>query len=73
MLGNILYKTKLKDYNYGLRGFNKEKIDKLDLECEGMEFAGEIIIKCKKANYSIVEVPTKLFKADKGHISHINT
>ena len=38
-----------------------------------MEFAGEIIIKCKKANYSIVEVSTKLFKADKGHISHINT
>ena len=73
MVGNILYKTKLKDYHCGLRGFNKEKIDKLNLECEGMDFASEIIIKCKKANYNIVEVPTKLFKADKGHISHINT
>lgn len=72
-LGNIIYKTNLNDYHCGLRGFNKEKISKLKLECIGMDFASEIIVKCKKSNYKIVEIPTKLFKDGRGHKSHLNT
>ncbi len=73
ILGNIIYKTKLHDYHCGLRGFNKNKIKKLNLECKGMEFASEIILKSKKANYKIVEITTKLFKDGRGHKSHLNT
>jgi len=47
-LGNILYGTKLEDNHCGLRGFNREKINEINLECSGMEFASEIIIKCQK-------------------------
>ena len=72
-LGNIIYKTNLNDYHCGLRGFNKEKISKLKLECIGMDFASEIIVKCKKSNYKIVEIPTKLFKDGRGHKSHLKT
>ena len=72
-LGNILYGTRLGDYHCGLRGFDKEKIKKLGLECEGMEFASEIILKCKKANYKIIEIPTRLFKDGRGHKSHLKT
>lgn len=72
-LGNFLYHTKLGDYHCGLRGFNRNKINKLNLECSGMDFASEIILKCKKANYKIVEVPTRLFKDGRGHKSHLNT
>ena len=71
--GNILFQTKSHDYHCGLRGFNKEKISKLKLECTGMDFASEIILKCQKANYKIVEIPTKLFKDGRGHKSHLNT
>ena len=38
-----------------------------------MEFASEIIIKCKKAELKIIEIPTKLFKDGRGHKSHLNT
>lgn len=72
-MGNIIYKTKLHDYHCGLRGFNRKKIMKLNLECLGMEFASEIIIKCQKSNYKIVEIPTKLFKDGRNCKSHLNT
>lgn len=72
-LGNIIYKTKLHDYHCGLRGFDKNKIVKLNLECLGMDFASEIIIKSQKAGYKIVEIPTKLFKDGRERRSHLNT
>ena len=73
MLGNFIYKTKLGDYHCGLRVFNKERILKLNLECLGMDFASEIIIKSKKANYKIVEIPTTLKKDGRGRKSHLKT
>lgn len=70
---NILYHTKLGDYHCGLRAFNKERFLNLNLECKGMEFASEMIIKAKLNNYSIKEIPTKLFVDGRGHSSHLNT
>lgn len=72
-LGNIIYKTNLGDYHCGLRGFNKEKILNLNLECLGMDFASELIIKSKKANYKIVEIPIILKKDGRGRKSHLRT
>ena len=72
-LANFLYHTKIGDYHCGLRGFNKDKILKLNLECIGMEFASEIIIKSKLKKYKIIEIPTKLFKDKRGYKSHLNT
>ncbi len=73
LLGNILYHTKIGDYHCGLRGFNKDKFLKLNLECSGMEFASEMILKAKLNNYKIIEIPTKLFKDGRGKKSHLNT
>lgn len=72
-LGNIIYNTKLGDYHCGLRGFNKEKIASLDLECKGMDFASEIILKCAKKNYKIIEIPTTLKKDGRNRPSHLKT
>jgi hypothetical protein len=69
----MLYKTKFHDYHCGLRGFNREKILKLNLECTGMEFASEIIIKSSLAGYKMKEINTKLFKDGRGGKSHLNT
>lgn len=71
--GNILYKTKLGDYHCGLRGFNKNKILKLKLECKGMDFASEIILKCALEGYSIKEIPTVLRKDGRNKKSHLRT
>ena len=70
---NIIHGTRFGDYHCGLRGFNTEKFRALDLECPGMEFASEMIIKAKKAGYSMVEIPTKLSPTGRDGDPHLNT
>lgn len=71
---NILHGTNFGDYHCGLRAFNREKFNNLDLNASGMEFASEMIIKSKKANYLMIEIPTKLYKDGRGGKSaHLNT
>lgn len=73
IFANIIYGTKIGDYHCGLRGINKTSFSKLDLECEGMDFASEMIIKAKKSNYKIIEIPTTLRCSVKNRKSHLNT
>ena len=70
---NLFFKTNLKDYHSGLRGFNREKINKINLESEGMEFASEMIIKAKLNKLRMIEVPTKLYCDGRSRSSHLRT
>lgn len=70
---NILHGTHFGDYHCGLRAFNREKFLKLNLQSQGMEFASEMIIKAKKTDYSMVEIPTMLFKDGRNRPAHLNT
>lgn len=71
ILANVIYGTKFRDYHCGLRGFNVARIKKLKLECGGMEFASEMIIKSKKSHYVIAEVQTSMFKDGRSSNSHL--
>jgi len=73
LLGRILYKSKIGDFNCGLRGCNKEKILSLNLCCEGMEYASEMIIKAQQNNLKVVEIPTNLKKDGRTRAPHLNT
>ena len=64
-VGRVLYKTKVKDFHCGLRGFDKEKIISLNLQSPGMEFASEMICKGALNNYSFYEIPIKLYKDER--------
>ncbi len=44
-IANLFYKTGVSDVNCGMRGLKREIIEKLELNCGGMEFASEMIIK----------------------------
>lgn len=55
-----MFPCNIGDFHSGLRGFNKDKIIKLDLESEGMEFASEMVIDCVKNSYRICETPINL-------------
>ena len=61
-IGRLLYKSNLKDWHCGLRGFNKESIKSLNLQCTGMEFASEMVLKCEKAKLKSTEIPINLYK-----------
>ncbi len=73
LIANILYRTNIGDYNCGLRGFNRNKMLKLDFKCTGMEFASEMIIKIAKSKYKIKEIPINLYKDGRGRKPHLNT
>ena len=73
MIGKIMYKTKVGDFNCGIRGFIKNKIINLDLKEKGMEFATEMIIKAQMRDLKLTEIPVNLRKDGRGRKSHLNT
>ena len=53
----LFFKINISDAHCGFRAIKKEALKKLDLKTTGMEFASEMIIKAKRANLSITEIP----------------
>lgn len=70
-LGQIFFKSKIGDFHCGLRGFNREKILNLNLQCEGMEFASEMIVKASLNQLKTTEVPIQLFPDGRSGRSHL--
>ena len=66
------YKKTIHDINCGLRGGKKEKLINLDCNCDGMEFASEMMIKAIKKNMKIKEVPINFYKDKREGKSHLN-
>lgn len=69
---NTKNKINIKDVNCGLRGFEKEKIEKIKLKSEGMEFASEMIIKAVKEGLKIKQININFYKDARGKKSHLN-
>ena len=72
-VGRTLFKCPLGDFHCGLRGFNAEKMRKLDLRAPGMEYASEMIVKAVLNGYRLSEVPIVLSRDGRSHSSHLNT
>ena len=74
ILAQLRFRVRVKDFHCGLRAFDREKALLLDLRCEGMEFATEIIAKFAKSGAKISEVPTPLRKDRRmGKEAHLRT
>jgi glycosyltransferase involved in cell wall biosynthesis len=54
------FRAPIHDVHCGLRGFTRELYDRLDLQCTGMEFASEMVIKTALAAVPMAEVPITL-------------
>jgi glycosyltransferase involved in cell wall biosynthesis len=54
---NRFFGLRSSDAHSGMRAFTREAYDRMELRCEGMEFASEIVIKAARANLSVAEVP----------------
>lgn len=72
-VGRIVCNSKIGDFHSGIRGINKESFLKLNLECTGMEFASEMVVKAEKSNLKITEVPTTLKKDGRNRKPHLKT
>jgi glycosyltransferase involved in cell wall biosynthesis len=59
-IGKLLFKISCGDFHCGLRGFRRDAFDSMHLNCSGMEFASEMVIKSELLGLKISEVPTVL-------------
>ena len=55
-----MFRVPIHDVYCGLRGFTRNLYSRLDLQCDGMEFATEMIIKASLCNARIAEIPITL-------------
>ena len=72
-IGRLFFRSKIGDFNCGLRGVRRDSVIKLGLQATGMEFATEMIVKAALAKQEIAEVPTNLAKDGRSRPPHLRT
>lgn len=72
-IGRILYHSNIKDFHCGLRGYNKDSIQKLNLHTTGMEYASEMVVQATLHKLKICEVPTTLKKDGRDRPPHLRS
>lgn len=72
-IGRLFFKSNIKDFHCGLRGYNCESIKKLNLKTTGMEYASEMVVKAELNHLKIAEVPTTLSKDGRSRPPHLRT
>jgi glycosyltransferase involved in cell wall biosynthesis len=72
-LGRLFFRSPIKDFHCGLRGFRREAILGLGLRTTGMEFASELVVKSTLAGLPVSEVPTTLKKDGRSRPPHLRS
>ncbi|MDR0846455.1 MAG: glycosyltransferase family 2 protein [Lactobacillales bacterium] len=72
-VGRVLFKIPIGDFHCGLRGYNKESMQKLNLHTTGMEYASEMVVAASIHGLKFTEVPTALKKDGRTRAPHLNT
>jgi glycosyltransferase involved in cell wall biosynthesis len=74
VMARHMFSSPINDVYCGLRAFTKDLYHRLDLRCEGMEFATEMIIKASINGAKITENPITLHPdGRKSHAPHLKT
>jgi len=72
-IGRLLFRSPIKDFHCGLRGFNRASIVGLHLQTTGMEFASEMVVKSTLGGLRVSEVPTTLQKDGRSRPPHLRS
>ncbi|MFC5930741.1 glycosyltransferase family 2 protein [Cryobacterium melibiosiphilum] len=72
-IGRMLFRSPIKDFHCGLRGFNRQSILDLHLQTTGMEFASEMVVKSTLGGSRVSEVPTTLSKDGRSRPPHLRS
>jgi hypothetical protein len=72
-IGRLLFHVEVSDFHCGLRGFNRDRVQALNLRTMGMEFASEMVVRAALSDYRIDEVPTTLSKDGRTRPPHLRT
>ena len=72
-IGQLFFKSPIADFHCGLRGFNREAIQNLNLQTTGMEFASEMVVRSTLFDLKIAEVPTTLSPDGRTRAPHLQS
>jgi glycosyltransferase involved in cell wall biosynthesis len=72
-VGRLFFRTPVRDFHCGLRGFSRDAIRALNLRTSGMEFASEMVVKATLAQYDVREVPTTLDPDGRSRRPHLRS
>ncbi|MDJ0337569.1 glycosyltransferase family 2 protein [Cryobacterium sp. PH31-O1] len=72
-IGRMLFRSPIKDFHCGLRGFNRQSMLDLHLQTTGMEFASEMVVKSTLGGSRVSEVPTTLAKDGRSRPPHLRS
>ncbi|MBR0092464.1 MAG: glycosyltransferase family 2 protein [Lachnospiraceae bacterium] len=72
-VGRLFFRSNIRDFHCGLRGYNKQSIQKLELHTTGMEYASEMVVMAQLNGLRITEVPTTLKKDGRNRAPHLRT
>lgn len=72
-LGRLFFRTPIRDFHCGLRGFSRDAILALNLRTTGMEFASEMVVKATLGQLDVREVPTTLKKDGRSRPPHLRS
>lgn len=70
-LGQLLFRSKIRDFHCGLRGFSIDAYRRMNLRTTGMEFASEMVIKASLMHMRVEEVPTTLRPDGRDRAPHL--
>lgn len=72
-LGRLFFRSGIRDFHCGLRGFTKQAAQRMELQTSGMEFASEMVVKATLMDMKIVEVPTTLSPDGRSRPPHLRS
>jgi glycosyltransferase involved in cell wall biosynthesis len=70
-IGRLFFRSPVRDFNCGLRGYTRQAFDAMDLRTTGMEFASEMVIKATLLGLKVREVPTTLDRDGRSRPPHL--
>jgi glycosyltransferase involved in cell wall biosynthesis len=72
-IGRLFFRSPIRDFHCGLRGFSRAAILRLGLVAPGMEFASEMVAKAALGGLRIAQVPTTLRPDGRDRPPHLRT
>lgn len=72
-VGRLFFRSPLRDFHCGLRGFSREAVGRLNLRTTGMEFASEMVVKASLFGLRVAEVPVTLSPDGRSRPPHLRS
>jgi hypothetical protein len=72
-VGRLFFKSPIRDFHCGMRGFRRDAILGLELRTTGMEFASEMVAKASLRRLRVAEVPTPLARDGRSRPPHLRS